>query len=161
MQMTSITAQAWQGPFILSLVCALVDGLKQTEKPASARHNRLSRIEETAMRALDVYPDAGLTPQVQDLASAFFEKVETLFRDTLDPSAQRENEAKIAHQRRKRIAGLVHTSVDDCRITISTEKDAEFLREILAFMDAGGIEGKSRRQVIERRIRAIEKGRQA
>lgn len=161
MKMTSITEQAWQGPFILSLVCALVDGLKRTEKPASARHNRLSRIEETAMRALDVYPDAGLTPKVQDLASAFFEKVEALFRDTLDPSAQLEKEAKIAQQRPTRIAALVHTSVEGCRKTIALEKDADLLRGILAYMDAEGIEGKSRRQVIERRIRAIEKGRQA
>lgn len=127
MQISSITAQAWQGPFILSLVCALVDGLKQTEK----------------------------------LASAFFEKVEVLFRDTLDPSGQRDIEDQIAKQRRTRISALVHTSVEDCRITIALEKDADLLRETLAYMDAEGIEGKCRRQVLQRRIRAIEKGQSA
>lgn len=64
-------------------------------------------------------------------------------------------------QRPTRISALVHTSVEDCRITIALEKDADLLREILAYMDAQGIEGKSRRQVLHRRIRAIEKGQSA
>lgn len=61
-------------------------------------------------------------------------------------------------QRRTRISALVHTSVDDCRMRIALEKDADLLRETLGYMDAEGIEGKSRRQVLQRRIRAIEKG---
>ena len=74
---------------------------------------------------------------------------------------QASDAAQILKQRPTRIAALVHTSVEDCRKTIALEKDADLLREILAYMDAEGIEGKSRRQVLQRRIRAIEKGQSA
>jgi hypothetical protein len=71
----------WQGPFILSLICALADGLRQAEPIRhSARVNRVNRVEEAALRAIDFYPPAELTPQVMETATRFFEQVEEMFQ---------------------------------------------------------------------------------
>lgn len=59
--------------------------------------------------------------------------------------------------RSSRIYSLIHTSVDDCRATIQLVGDPDLLQAVLAEMDRNGIEGKSRRQVIERRIRQIKR----
>ncbi|APG24081.1 hypothetical protein [Syntrophotalea acetylenica] len=140
----------WQGPFILSLICALADGLQRAEPVNhSARANRLARIEEAAFKTIPFYPPTELTPQVQDLAGEFFGKIQALFNDTLSPEAEK--------HRQKQIISLVGTSVDDCRATIALMDDAALMQATLDYMDQNDIEGKTRRQVLQRRIRAIKK----
>lgn len=78
-----MTRSDWQGPFVLSLVCALADGLRRMEKPNSARANRLTRVEETALRAIDFYPPAELTPQVCEMADEFFQQIERTFLEVV------------------------------------------------------------------------------
>jgi len=75
----------WQGPFVLSLICALAEGLKQAEPVKySARVNRLIKVEDAAFKAIGFYPPAELTSQVQDLAGEFFDKVEEIFVQTFE-----------------------------------------------------------------------------
>ncbi len=57
----------------------------------------------------------------------------------------------------RRINALINTSVDDCRGTIQHIHNPYLLQTIIKVMDRDNIEGKSRRQVIERRIRQIKK----
>jgi hypothetical protein len=146
----------WQGPFILSLICALADGLRQAEPIRhSARVNRVNRVEEAALRAIDFYPPAELTHQVMEMAGEFFDKVEGMFNQAFQPTDP------VDKKKQSRISALIHTSVDDCKISVSYIADVELLQSVINQMDEEGIEGKSRRQVIERRIRAIKKERAA
>jgi len=57
----------------------------------------------------------------------------------------------------ERIDSLIYTSVDDCRCTIQYIDNPYLLQTVIKVMDRQNIEGKSRRQVIERRIRQIKK----
>ncbi|MGE4544192.1 MAG: hypothetical protein AB7D06_08785 [Pedobacter sp.] len=150
--MRPLTRTECQGPFVLSLICALANGLQQAEPVKhSARVNRLAKVEETAMRAIDFYPDAELTPQVQELAAEFFDRVEKIFVETVAPPLVMDE------KRQSQIAALISTSVDDCRSTIALMDDASLLQAVLDHMDKNNIDGKTRRQVIARRIRAINK----
>jgi len=101
------------------------------------------------MRAIDFYPEAELTPQVQELAAEFFDKVEEIFDATMRQAPGKD--------RQKRIDNLISTSVDDCRATIAMMDDVDLLHDVLSHMEQNGIEGKTRRLVIARRIRAIKK----
>jgi len=84
--MKTITKTDWQGPFTLSLICALANGLQQAEPVKhSARVNRLAKVEDAAFKAITFYPPTELTPQVQALASEFFDKVEAIFDATMNP----------------------------------------------------------------------------
>jgi hypothetical protein len=53
------------------------------------------------------------------------------------------------------IERLIHTSVDDCRVSLSYIHDIEFLEGLLVL--TRGMGHVSRCQVIERRIRALRK----
>jgi hypothetical protein len=64
---------------------------------------------------------------------------------------------KTSKEKQRRIRSLIHTSVQDCKTSIALVSDVELLQAVLDKMEQDGIESKSRRQVIERRIRAIKK----
>jgi hypothetical protein len=52
---------------------------------------------------------------------------------------------------------LIHTSVDDCRTSVNRCTDVEYLYAAIAYMDANDIEHKTRRKIIQARIRKLEK----
>ena len=54
---------------------------------------------------------------------------------------------------------LVMTSVHDCQVSLGHQTDANALRDVLAEMDANGVDHKTRRAHIERRIRRLEKSK--
>ncbi len=74
-----------QGPVILSLICALSDGLKKQTEQKSARYNRLEKVEQSAMRAIDYYPGTEIDPKAVEKAVQFFDNVEAMLDQAFSP----------------------------------------------------------------------------
>jgi hypothetical protein len=88
-----------QGPVILSLICALADGLKKQAEQKSARYNRLEKVEQSAMRAIDYYPGPALDPNVAQKAVQFFDNVESMLDQAFSadqPPSQKDELIKVA-----------------------------------------------------------------
>lgn len=52
---------------------------------------------------------------------------------------------------------LIQTSADDCRMSLRLRNDVEALRGVLSELDRKGMEKRTHRKHIERRIRQLEK----
>jgi len=88
-----------QGPVILSLICALSDGLKKQAEQKSARYNRLEKIEQNALRAIDYYPGPALDPNVAQKAVQFFDNVEAMLDQAFSadqPPSQKDELIRLA-----------------------------------------------------------------
>lgn len=55
----------------------------------------------------------------------------------------------------RNVTSLVHTSVDDCRMSLERCNDPALLNAVIAYLDKNEMDHKTRRSLIQRRLKQI------